>query len=203
LPLDKKYFTAAPETLDGTIVDIRDGEMTFTDKVSGEEKTEPRFFVEIAAIKGNFSRNVPFSSKNPTHRNSKWMKWLKMFKAVGVKVGSADDLIGKSFKFEITSMPMGDFEAEFYIPKVVYSEEDVAKMKVAVKPSDLTEVEGRAMALVNTVAPSEMPWDQFLMKVSSAVSEDPQVWELVSKKELLNTLPGVAVKENTVSVVPF
>jgi len=205
MPLEQSYFVPAPDFYDGTIVDIDKREVAVPDRStpdSEETVMEDRIVVEVQSLRNpDFIREERYRLSN--HRQSKWIRWLNMFKDIGVEVESANDLIGRSFQLEIVTFSFKNqsgetIEYSMMVPRKEFSEEEIEAIRM--KAADLSEEEQRALSLVKVVLQGrdEMDYNEFLSVVFSdpVVRDDEAVRDIVTEEGALSELPGITIEDN-------
>ena len=205
MPLEQSYFVPAPDFYDGTIVDIDKREVAVPDRTNPDSEDmilEERIVVEIQSIRNpDFIREERYRLSN--HRQSKWIRWLNMFKDIGVIIESGNDVIGRSFQFEIVPFTFKNaadetIEYSILVPRKEYSDEEVEELRLS--QVDLSEEEHRALSLVKAVMQgrNEMSYNDFLATIFSdpIASEDEAVRDIVTDEAAICDLPGVTVENN-------
>jgi hypothetical protein len=197
MPLKQDAFTPEKRYFDGTIIDVNEVERTFEDRTTGEPITRKYYEVEVQGLRSSFNPMLRFpTSQKP---NGKWMRWLRAFRDVGLKVKGDADIIGKSFKFEIRDVAFGDFSSEMYMPITIYGEEDIAAMKV--EAAELSVEEKRALLMAKSfLSDGEKTWNDFLTLVFSdeMIRDDAAVRDILSDPAKVVVLPGVTMNNDLV-----
>lgn len=90
MTVPSSWFEERPERSIVSVQEVRQDEADFG----------PQIVVEVLPLGETVNRPLFFSAKNPTSPRSKWQKFLRAWKDIGVVASSADDLIGKIVMIE-------------------------------------------------------------------------------------------------------
>lgn len=135
MTIPSSWFEEQPERLISSIQEIREEESDFGRQI----------IVEILPLGESVVRPLFFSAKNPTSPRSKWQKWLKTWKDVGVTPSTADDLLGTIVMFEQVprtyKIDGETIESVFWKPIKVYDSEadaipDMDRLQQGATPSE-------------------------------------------------------------------
>jgi len=164
------YFEEQPQRLICSVQEVREQEGDFG----------PQIVVEILPLGESVNRPLFFSASNPTSSRSKWQKWLKSWKNVGVKPTSADDLVGKIVMLEevVNQYKIdGDtVESSLWKPVKVYDSETDAI-------PDLDEISQGATPSVDETMSAEEDVKQLTEITDELVEQASGVYEALGRDD--------------------